>query len=89
METVEIKKEETKMISAEQLKMLRDFNAFMDKARMTLGELSIQCEFQKADILTQISAQQQKIAELEKQIKEEHGDIQVKIETGEIVKQEE
>jgi hypothetical protein len=83
-----MKTEEMKMICADQLKMLQEFNAFIDKARMAMGELSIQYEFQKADILTQISAQQQKIAELEKEIKEEHGDIQVNIETGEIVKQE-
>lgn len=89
MENVAIKKEETKAISAEQLKKLQDFNTFMDKARLSLGELSIQYEFQKADILSQIAVQQQNFNELEKEIKEEHGDIQVNIETGEIVKQEE
>jgi hypothetical protein len=89
MKTQEIKKEETKAISAEQLKKLQDFNVFMDKARLSLGELSIQYEFQKADILSQIAVQQQNFNELEKEIKEEHGDIRVNIETGEIVKQEE
>ena len=84
-----INKEQAKAISAEQLKKLQDFNAFMDKARLSLGELSIQYEFQKADILSQIAVQQQNMAELEKAIKEEHGDIRVNIETGEIVKQEE
>ncbi len=87
METVEIKKEGTKKISAEQLKKLQDFNAFMDKARMSLGELSIQYEFKKSDILTQIAVQQQNVTELEKEIKEEFGDVRVHIETGEIVKQ--
>jgi hypothetical protein len=76
-------------INSEQLKKLQDFNAFMDKARLSLGELSIQYEFQKSDILTQIAVQQQNMSELEKEIKEEHGDIRVNIETGEIVKQEE
>ena len=61
----------------------------MDKARLTLGELSIQYEFQKADILSQIAIQQQNIGDLEKAIKEEYGDIRVNIETGEIVNQEE
>lgn len=88
METQEIKKEEVKAINAEQLKKLQDFNLFMDKARVSLGELSIQYEFQKADILSQIAVQQQKFNELEKAIKDEHGDIRVNIETGEIVKQE-
>jgi len=86
-----MKQEETKqieMLDVERLNKLQDFNAFMDKARMALGELSMQFEFQKADILSQISIQQQKIAELEKEIKEEYGDIQVNIETGEILKQE-
>ncbi|MCV9931748.1 hypothetical protein OIU80_05585 [Flavobacterium sp. LS1R47] len=89
MENVTINKEEVKTISIEQLKKLKDFNVFMDKARLSLGELSIQYEFQKADILTQIAVQQQNFNELEKAIKEEYGDIRVNIETGEIVKQEE
>jgi len=83
-----INKEESKTISQEQLKKLKDFNVFMDKARLSLGELSIQFEFQKADILSQIAIQQQNFNELEKAIKEEHGDIRVNIETGEIVRQE-
>jgi hypothetical protein len=87
MENVEIRKEETKMISTKQLKKLQDFNTFTDKARMALGELSIQFEFQKAEILSQISFQQQTISELEKEIKEEHGDIRVDIESGKIIKQ--
>jgi hypothetical protein len=83
-----INKEESKTISQQQLKKLKDFNLFMDKARLSLGELSIQFEFQKADILSQIAIQQQNFNELEKAIKEEHGDIRVNIETGEIVRQE-
>ena len=89
MENTKINKEEAKTINAEQLKKLQDFNVFMDKARLSLGELSIQYEFQKADILSQIAVQQQNFNELEKAIKEEYGDIRVNIETGEIVKQEE
>lgn len=88
MENLTINKEEVKTINAEQLKKLQDFNVFMDKARLSLGELSIQYEFQKADILSQIAVQQQNFNELEKVIKEEYGDIRVNIETGEIVKQE-
>jgi hypothetical protein len=88
MENTVIKNEEIKAINAEQLKKLQNFNKFMDKARLSLGELSIQYEFQKADILSQIAVQQQNFNELEKAIKEEHGDIRVNIETGEIVKQE-
>ncbi|WP_268847404.1 hypothetical protein [Flavobacterium aestivum] len=87
MENTTINKEESKTINPEQLKKLQDFNAFMDKARLSLGELSIQYEFQKADILSQIAVQQQNFNELEKAIKEEYGDIRVNIETGEIVKQ--
>jgi len=88
MENTKINKEEAKTINAEQLKKLQDFNVFMDKARLSLGELSIQYEFQKADILSQIAVQQQNFNELERAIKEEYGDIRVNIETGEIVKQE-
>lgn len=88
MENTKVNKEEAKTINAKQLKKLQDFNVFMDKARLSLGELSIQYEFQKADILSQIAVQQQNFNELEKAIKEEYGDIRVNIETGEIVKQE-
>ena len=88
MENTITNKKESKTISPEQLKKLKDFNLFMDKARLSLGELSIQFEFQKADILSQIAIQQQNFNELEKAIKEEHGDIRVNIETGEIVRQE-
>lgn len=88
MENTLIQNEETKTINAEQLKKLQDFNAFMDKARLSLGELSIQYEFQKADILSQIAVQQQNFNELEKTIKEEYGDIRINIKTGEIVRPE-
>ncbi|WP_417942172.1 hypothetical protein [Flavobacterium sp. RS13.1] len=60
----------------------------MDKARLSLGELSIQFEFQKADILSQIAVQQQNFNELEKAIKDEYGDIRINIKTGEIVRPE-
>ncbi|MBF7093213.1 hypothetical protein IUY40_16900 [Flavobacterium sp. ALJ2] len=89
MENVTINKKEVKTISTEQLKKLQDFNVFMDKAKLSLGELSVQYEFKKADILSQIAVQQQNFNELEKAIKEEYGEIRVNIETGEIVKQEE
>lgn len=89
MENTAIQNEEAKAINAEQLKKLKNFNTFMDKARLSLGELSIQYEFQKADILSQIAVQQQNFNELEKAIKEEYGNVRVNIETGEIVKQEE
>lgn len=88
MENTAIQNEEAKTINAEQLKKLQNFNTFMDKAKLSLGELSIQYEFQKADILSQIAVQQQNFNELEKAIKEEYGDIRINIETGEIVKQE-
>lgn len=89
MENTAIQNEEAKAINAEQLKKLQNFNVFMEKARLSLGELSIQYEFQKADILSRIAVQQQSFNELEKAIKEEYGNVRVNIETGEIVKQEE
>jgi hypothetical protein len=88
MENTVIQNEEAKTISAEQLKKVQDFNAFMDKARLSLGELSIQYEFQKADILSQIAVQQQNFNDLEKTIKDEYGDIRINIKTGEIVRPE-
>jgi hypothetical protein len=83
--------EETKqveMLAADQLEKLQAFENFMKAAREALGGLQINYEVQKADILNQVMMQQKEIAELEKEIKEEHGDIRVNIETGEITKQE-
>lgn len=86
-----MKQEETKqveMLAADQLEKLQAFENFMKAAREALGGLQINYEVQKADILNQVMMQQKEIAELEKKIKEEHGDIRVNIETGEITKQE-
>jgi hypothetical protein len=86
-----MKKEETKqseMLDAKQLEKLQGFESFMKVAREALGNLLFSFEAQKGDILNQIAVQQKEIAELEKEIKEEHGDIQVNIETGEIMKKE-
>ncbi len=68
METGEMKSEETKKISAEQVEKLQGCNAVMEKAKMALGDLSMQDEFQKADILSQTAVQQQNMAEVEKEI---------------------
>lgn len=81
--------EQATKISEEQLKNLKDINIFMNEARLALGEIAMQYEFQKADIIGKISVQQQKLTELTKEIKEEYGDIQVNIETGEISKRDE
>jgi hypothetical protein len=86
MKQEEIKQVE--MLDAKQLDKLQAFESFMKEAREALGNLLLSFEAQKGDILNQISVQQQKMAELEKEIKEEHGDIRVNIETGEIIKQE-
>lgn len=88
METTEMKTGETKKITAEQLEKLRNFNDFMEKARTALGDLSMQYEFQKADVLSQVAVQQKAVTELEKEIKEEFGEVRVNIETGEIIEPE-
>jgi hypothetical protein len=82
--------EETKqveMLDANQLEKLQAFEKFMKAAREAMGSLQINYEVQKGDILNQVLMQQKEIAELEKVIKEQYGDIRVNIETGEIVKQ--
>lgn len=79
-----MEKVEIKQIDVYQLKKLQNFDVFMKDASTTLGNLTINYEFQKSDILNQIHGQQQKLAELEKEIKEQYGNIRVNIETGEI-----
>lgn len=83
--------EETKQVEkldAAQLEKLQAFEVFIKAAREALGNLQINYELQKNDILNQVLVRNKENAELEKAIKEEHGDIRVNIETGEIVKQE-
>lgn len=82
--------EETKqveMLDTDQLKKLQAFENFMKAAREAMGSLQINYEVQKGELLNQVLMQQKEIAELEKAIKEQYGDIRVNIETGEIVKQ--
>lgn len=79
---------EVEMLDAKQLEKLQAFEVFMKAAREAIGGLQINYEVQKGEILNQIATQQKDIAELEKAIKEQYGDIRVNIETGEIVKQE-
>lgn len=80
--------EQVKKITEEQLKTLKDINVFMNEARLALGEISMQYEFQKAEVIAQIFVQQLKLTELTKEIKEQYGDIKVNIETGEIIQPE-
>lgn len=82
--------EETKqveMLDANQLEKLQAFEKFMKAAKEAMGGLQINYEVQKGELLNQVLIQQKEIAELEKAIKEQYGDIRVNIETGEIVKQ--
>ena len=85
-----MEKEGTKQIGildAKQLEKLQAFESFMKEAKTALGDLLLGYEAQKAAILNQVAIEQQKFATLEKEIKEEHGNIQVNIETGEILEQ--
>lgn len=80
-------KKQVEMLDNNQLEKLQAFENFMKAAREALGGLQINYEAQKADILNQVMSQQKEIAELEKEIKEQYGDIRVNIETGEISQQ--
>ena len=75
-------------VSAEQLQKLQEFSKFTAEAKSALGEITVQYELQKNNILRQLLDQQASVEELEKQITEEFGNVSVNLTTGEVTPQE-
>ena len=75
-------------VSAEQLQKLQEFNKFTTEAKNVLGDITVQYEFQKNNILRQLLDQQVNVEQLEKEITEEFGNVSVNLTTGEVTLQE-
>lgn len=75
--------EEVKKIDAKQLKKFQDFEEFSKNVKLALGDLLIQYEGAKSNIMSQFYDQKNKISELEKEVKDEFGEnIKIDINTG-------
>jgi hypothetical protein len=71
-------------ISESQLKKLQDFNQFMINASSVLGDLQLQYESKKAQIINDIGANQKKFNELKGELEKEFGNAEINLQTGDI-----
>lgn len=80
-----MEKVETKKIEEKELKKLQNFETFFTKANEAIGQLVVDFEFKKSDILRQIDDQYIKREEFKKELAEVYGEnISININTGEI-----
>jgi len=75
-------------VSTEQLQKLQEFSKFTAEIKSALGDITVQYELQKNNILRQLLDQQSNVEQLEKEITEEFGNVSVDLTTGEITLQE-
>lgn len=71
-------------VTEKELKKLQDFNQFMVNASSTLGDLQLQYESKKAQIINEIGANQTKFNEFKEELEKEYGNVEINIQTGEI-----
>jgi len=71
-------------VTEKELKKLQDFNQFMVNASSTLGDLQLQYESKKAQIVSDIVSNQQKFNEFKEELEKEYGNVEINIQTGEI-----
>ena len=76
-------------VTETQLKTLQDFNQFMINASSILGDLQLQYESKKAQIINEIGDNQNKFNEFKQELETEYGNVEINIQTGEITKTEE
>lgn len=75
-------------VTETQLKTLQDFNQFMINASSILGDLQLQYESKKAQIINEIGDNQKKFNDFKEELEKEYGNVEVNIQTGEIIKPE-
>jgi uncharacterized protein YgiM (DUF1202 family) len=76
-------------ISENQLEKLKEFNQFMINASATLGDLQLQYESKKAQIINDIGDNQKKFNELKGELEKEFGNVEINLTTGDIIVPEE
>jgi oligoribonuclease NrnB/cAMP/cGMP phosphodiesterase (DHH superfamily) len=71
-------------VTDKELRKLQDFNHFMVNASSTLGDLQLQYESKKAQIINDIGFNRQKFNEFKDELEKEYGNVNINIQTGEI-----
>jgi hypothetical protein len=71
-------------VTDKELKKLQDFNHFMVNASSTLGDLQLQYESKKDQIINDIGFNRQKFNEFKDELEKEYGNVNINIQTGEI-----
>jgi desulfoferrodoxin (superoxide reductase-like protein) len=71
-------------VTEKELSKLQEFNQFMVNAASTLGDLQLQYESKKAQIINEIGANQTKFIEFKEELEKEYGNVEINIQTGEI-----
>lgn len=77
-----------KKITADQLKKLNEFEESLTRGSNIVGSITIQYEFQKANLLSQVKDLNEQYTKFKMDLKEEYGDIDIDISTGEYSERE-
>lgn len=72
-------------ITEKELQKLQEFNQFMINASSMLGDLQLQYEAKKAQIINDIGSNQQKFNEFKADLEKEYGNVEINLQTGEII----
>jgi hypothetical protein len=76
-------------VTEKELSKLQEFNQFMVNAASVLGDLQLQYESKKAQIINEIGTNQTKFIEFKEELEKEYGNVEINIQTGEITTPEE
>lgn len=77
-----------KKITENQLKKLNEFEESLARGSNIVGSITIQYEFQKANLLSQVKDLNEQYTKFKMDLKEEYGDIDIDISTGEYSERE-
>ena len=77
-----------KKITENQLKKLNEFEESLARGNNIVGSITIQYEFQKANLLSQVKDLNEQYTKFKMDLKEEYGDIDIDISTGEYSEKE-
>lgn len=72
-------------ISESQLEKLQEFNQFMINASTTLGNIQFQYELTKNQVVNEMAQKQETFNEFKKELEEEFGNVEININTGEVI----
>ena len=82
---MELKENDVKFVGLNELKKIKEFDELSRRTKDSLGDLLIQYELTKSNIINNFLEKQSKYKELEEEIKQQFGEkIKVDINTGEV-----